>query len=36
MVNKVHGGVEKYSTFRLVIGPDLLKERGIKLPDLGK
>ena len=22
--------------FRLVIGPDLLKERGIKLPDLGK
>ena len=24
------------ATFRLVIGPDLLKERGIKLPDLGK
>ena len=24
------------TTFRLVIGPDLLKERGIKLPDLGK
>ena len=22
--------------FRLVIGPALLKERGIKLPDLGK
>ena len=26
----------KSTTFRLVIGPDLLKERGIKLPDLGK
>ena len=24
------------TTFRLVIGPDLLKERGIKMPDLGK
>ena len=24
------------TTFRLVIGPDLLKERGIKLPKLGK
>ena len=24
------------TTFRLVIGPDLLKERGIKLPNLGK
>jgi formylglycine-generating enzyme required for sulfatase activity len=24
------------TTFRLVIGPDLLKERGIKMPDIGK
>ena len=33
---KVDKGNIKAHTFRLVIGPDLLKERGIKLPDLGK
>ena len=36
MAHKVPGWVEIYSTFRVVIGPDLLKERGIKLPKLGK
>ena len=36
MVNNVYGGVEIYNTFRVVIGPDLLKERGTKLPGHGK
>ena len=33
---KVDKGDVKAHTFRLVIGPDLLKERGIKLPKLDK
>ena len=33
---KVDKGDMKAHTFRLVIGPDLLKERGIKLPKLDK
>ena len=36
MANKVYGGVEIYNTFRVVIGPDLMRERGIKLPKLDK
>ena len=36
MANKVYGGVEIYNTFHVVIGPDLMRERGIKLPNLGK
>jgi hypothetical protein len=33
---KIGSPVGENITFRLVIGPDLLKERGIKLPNLGK
>ena len=36
IASQIGRGVEQHASFRLVIGPDLLKERGIKLPNLGK
>ena len=36
IASKIGHGCEDYDSFRLVIGPDLLKEKGIKLPKLGK
>ena len=34
--NGVNRAVARMYTFRVVVGPDLLKERGIKMPKLGK